>query len=455
MTQLTIEQSGQIVETVSESLVKKLYDTALEIPKPEGGEEDNAYMSGHISVPYTYKQYVEYLAGSIGEGTSGVVTSLRQNVGGRFSNLRIDVTNGYYIPFEDPNVVACLNSIGVGSNGHVTTTDAQSVNSISDNLFKNNTSITSFNEFKYFTSITSLNASAFQGCSNLSSIEFPSSLQELGQNAFKNDTSLSGIIDLSNTKLTWARTGLFQNTKITGIIFPTTLTAYGESISSRTLSGVTTCTIFKGLDNVTSVWNADIINCTNAVYLGKYTTGRQSPITGGETRSASVNQIYFPVFTNYTENNFEDYYGTPGYTFFTYRCQTFRNFSANLVYFKDLQTIIGLFFYGTIIKNLVINNTTPPVFDTTTVTYPSNISSNYINQVFGQLNSTGADGMIIYVPDSAVSTYQANANYNSYVIRGINEINPSTNQPYLTRYATNELWEAAGSPADALIEEYM
>jgi hypothetical protein len=84
MTQLRIEQSRQAIETVSESLIKKLYDTTLEISEPEEGEEDNAYISGHISVPYTYRSYVEYLAGSIGEGTSGIVTSLRQNAEGRF-----------------------------------------------------------------------------------------------------------------------------------------------------------------------------------------------------------------------------------------------------------------------------------------------------------------------------------------------------------------------------------
>ena len=95
MTHLRIEQSGQAVEVVSESLIKKLYDTALEISEPEQGEEDNAYMSGHISVPHSYRQYVEYLAGSIGEGTSGVVTSLTQNAEGRFQDLRVDVTNGW------------------------------------------------------------------------------------------------------------------------------------------------------------------------------------------------------------------------------------------------------------------------------------------------------------------------------------------------------------------------
>ena len=435
MTNLVIKQNSNI-EILNNSIIQKLYELASDV------NISNVELEGNLQSDHATMTAYNWLTGNDTQGNR------------RFPNLTLNITNGLYIEFADP-VVEQLCATNFGDGVGTTLIQAQSVNTISNSLFRDNTNITSFNEFKYFTSITSLNAQTFQRCSNLLSIEFPSSLQELGQFVFRNATSLSGIIDLSNTKLTQAKSGLFQGTKITGIIFPTTLISYGESMSSSPISDVTTCTIFKGLDNVTSIYNSDVINCTNAVYLGKYTTGSSSPIKGGQKRSASVNQIYLPVFANYTENNFGVYYGAPNQTFFTYRCQTSRNFSANLVYFKDLQTIIGLFFYGTIIKNLVINNTTPPVFDTTTETYPSEIPSTYINQIFGQLNSTGTNGMIIYVPDSAVSTYQADANYNSYVIRGINEINPSTNQPYLTRYATNELWEAAGSPADALIEEYM
>ena len=94
MTHLNIQQ-GSGVEIVSAQIIKKLYDIALTVPEPQEGETDAAYMSGHISVTQTYQQYVEYLAGTIGEGTSGVVTSIRQNPGGRFQALTIDVTNGY------------------------------------------------------------------------------------------------------------------------------------------------------------------------------------------------------------------------------------------------------------------------------------------------------------------------------------------------------------------------
>lgn len=56
------------------------------------------------------------------------------------------------------------------------------------------TSIETFDEFQYFIGITTLPASAFQNCSNLTSIELPSSIKTIGNNAFKNCSSLDYII---------------------------------------------------------------------------------------------------------------------------------------------------------------------------------------------------------------------------------------------------------------------
>lgn len=150
MTHLNIQQ-GSNVEIVSAQIIKKLYDTALTVSEPLEGETDAAYMSGHISVPYTYESYVNYLAGTIREGTNGIVSTQRSNPSGRFQNLTVDVTNGYYIPFEDPNMVTYLNSIGVGSNGSITTNEAAAATIVANS---ENTEITKFNELKYFTSIT-------------------------------------------------------------------------------------------------------------------------------------------------------------------------------------------------------------------------------------------------------------------------------------------------------------
>ena len=97
MNKLNIVQSSNSVETVTTRIIDQLYNAALSVPEPEEGETDQAYMSGHISVDHAYDAKVKYLAGTIGEGSSGVVTSIQQNAQGRFQDLRIDVTNGVYV----------------------------------------------------------------------------------------------------------------------------------------------------------------------------------------------------------------------------------------------------------------------------------------------------------------------------------------------------------------------
>ena len=301
--------------------------------------------------------------------------------------------------------------------------------------------------------LVNLGRQAFMN-SNISSIQnLGSNLTEIGYECFRGCSNLSGTVDLSNTKITSLEKGVFRNTSITGLILPSTLVTYGESGNASPLANVTTCTIFKGLENVTKFNNCETMNCTNALYLRSYVSGATSPLVAGESRSGSVPQMYFPAFTQSTLTSYGEYYGAPNQSFFSYRAQAVRTITMDLLYFKDLQTIQALFFNATVIKNLVINNTTPPVFDSTAA-QGYNFTYANVNSVFGT-NSTGANGMIIYVPDSAKATYQADSNYNNYVIRGIDEINPNTNLPYLTRYATEAAWEAAGKPADGLIEAYM
>jgi len=67
--------------------------------------------------------------------------------------------NNRYIRFEDPNMITYLNYIGVGSNGHITKTQAAAATSVAtiQTTFDNvdyKTLVTKFNEFKYFTGIT-------------------------------------------------------------------------------------------------------------------------------------------------------------------------------------------------------------------------------------------------------------------------------------------------------------
>ena len=188
MNKLNIVQSSNNVETVTTLIINQLYNAALSVSEPEEGETDQAYMSGHISVDHAYDAKVKYLAGTIGEGSSGVVTSIQQNAQGRFQDLRIDVTNGLFISFADPNVESVCAS-NWGSNNHITRQEAAAVTTISDK-FKNNADIVNFDEFKYFTGVTEINSQAFVSCTNLQHVSLPQSCTTLGAGAFQNCPSL-------------------------------------------------------------------------------------------------------------------------------------------------------------------------------------------------------------------------------------------------------------------------
>lgn len=156
MTHLNIQQ-GQNVEVVSTQIIKKLYDAAQSVPLPEEGEQDQANMSGNLQVDKTYREYVSYL-----------IT--------RFPDLHINVTTSYYIPFEDSNVLSVLMANNISSDGvGITEADASTANL--GTIFKNNTTITSFDGFKYFTRAnTNPSDYMFQGCTNLESIDLSETL---------------------------------------------------------------------------------------------------------------------------------------------------------------------------------------------------------------------------------------------------------------------------------------
>ncbi len=63
----------------------------------------------------------------------------------------------------------------------------------SNKVFNRNTQIKSFDEFQYFTGIEKLDASAFSGCSSLTSITLPENLTSIGTSAFGSCRSLTTI----------------------------------------------------------------------------------------------------------------------------------------------------------------------------------------------------------------------------------------------------------------------
>lgn len=305
---------------------------------------------------------------------------------------------------------------------------------------------------------------AFSGSPNLTTIVCGDSshqqLTNIGERAFTNCPELT-TIDLENTSLTYLYRNIFNPknnqqgyaiSKITMVKLPTTLTTYGSQNSPDPiwLSQSSPCEVY-GLDNVTTIEQRICGNIINAIHLDVLETSQKSIIYSGSsyTNQGQAKQYYLPKFKYSTISSLERQGASINSSFFTYRIDNgnSRYTTFNVLYFKDLQKIQAFMFYHTRIKNLVINNSTPPAFDTS-MTYTSDFQSfvgfnTWVNTMFGDIPTSS---MTIYVPDAAISTYQADSNYSAYTIAGIST---------LTKYQTEADWVTAGRPDDCLIEEYM
>ena len=164
------------------------------------------------------------------EGTLNVDGSIYEDAGKKvrdaFPNIRLNVSGGYYMRFEDPNVLSVLLANGVGDGIGVTTEQAASVTSIGT-WFRSNTVIETFNEFEKFTNAslssntgnasssffecTSLKSislphkaisvsATFSGCSSLEYVKNMEYLETIGSSSFYNTYLLKMEINLPNLK---------------------------------------------------------------------------------------------------------------------------------------------------------------------------------------------------------------------------------------------------------------
>jgi hypothetical protein len=146
------------------------------------------------------------------------------------------------IVFADANVKAiCVAHWDTDGDGELSCDEAAAVTTVYD-YFKNNTSITSFNEFAYFTGITSIDNSAFEGCNGLISIAIPKSVTSIGKLTFMDCYGLKKVIvsdiaawcgisfnDSFSNPLSFAL-HLYsdENTEITDLVIPDGVTNIGN-----------------------------------------------------------------------------------------------------------------------------------------------------------------------------------------------------------------------------------
>lgn len=111
---------------------------------------------------------------------------------------------GYYLRFQDPEVLRVLLANGVGDGVGITKEQAETITTIGA-WFNGNTTIENFDEFDKFTGVTFLGDSTtsaapggFRGCAKLKTLSLPSSCKSLRVEALANCTSLANIIGLEN-----------------------------------------------------------------------------------------------------------------------------------------------------------------------------------------------------------------------------------------------------------------
>lgn len=106
-----------------------------------------------------------------------------------------EYSSGNIITFANSKVKEiCVSNWDLNDDGELDENEAKEVEELGTQ-FQNNTEITSFDELQYFTNLKTIAASAFYGCTNLASVIVPSSVTEIGYNAFYNTAWLNAQPD--------------------------------------------------------------------------------------------------------------------------------------------------------------------------------------------------------------------------------------------------------------------
>ena len=139
------------------------------------------------------------------------------------------------ITFADANVKAlCVQNWDSDGDGELSEDEAAAVTDLGT-VFRQNKSITSFDELQYFTGLTIIGEEAFRSCSALTTVTIPNSVTSIGQHAFHSCFGLTTVtIPESVTGIGFA--AFHQCNSLTSVTIPASVTnisgaAFGECSS--------------------------------------------------------------------------------------------------------------------------------------------------------------------------------------------------------------------------------
>ena len=172
---------------------------------------------------------------------------------------RFDIREYGIITFADANVKAiCVGNWDTDHDGELSAEEAQAVPSWQFyEVFKDNTNITSFDELQYFTGLDYIPESAFNSCTNLSSITLPRTLTEIkgwaffgcsaltsidipegvtsiGESAFYGCNQLTSLGLTLNHQLQTIGQWAFTNTSLQRFTIPATVTSMDNAFQAQT-----------------------------------------------------------------------------------------------------------------------------------------------------------------------------------------------------------------------------